>query len=355
MQISAKLNQANGRLKASKIGVAILRRGDRLYLQAVLPPRPGSSKLSFCQQQIALGIHANPPGISLAEKEARRLGYLRDAKEFDWDLYGGGGNIKQKSELIADWVQRFEELKRPRISGTTWKTDYFRPFSQLPAGELITPEILLSAIANTKPNTRQRRRFCLAFRQLADFAGIELDVRHLMGSYSATKVKARNLLTDEDILICYNKIQNPCWQWAYGAIATYGLRNHEVFYLDMSRFPIAQVQEGKTGYRQVWPLQPEWAEQWDLANIKLPSVTGKCHADFGMRVTKFFAKAAFGFNSYDLRHAWAVRAIRFGLTAPLAAKQMGHSLQVHTQTYHLALNEREQQQAYDLLVTRNKS
>lgn len=261
----------------------------------------------------------------------------------------------EQTDTIADWLQRFEQFKQPNVCTTTWKTDYLRLFSQLPADAVLSTQVLLSAIANTQANTRQRRRFCLAFRQLAEFAGIELDVRYLMGNYSASKVKARNLLTDEDVLTCYNQIQNPCWQWAYGAIATYGLRNHEVFYLDMSRFPIAQVKEGKTGYRQVWPLQPEWADQWDLANVKLPPVTGKCHADFGMRVTKFFAQAALEFNSYDLRHAWAVRAIRFGLAAPLAAKQMGHSLQVHTQTYHLAINEREQQKAYDLLLAVRKS
>jgi integrase len=261
----------------------------------------------------------------------------------------------EPTATVADWLERFERAKQPNVCATTWKTDYLRPFSQLPADVVLSTQVLLSAIANTQANTRQRRRFCLAFRQLAEFAGIELDVRHLMGSYSATKVKARDLLTDENILTCYNQIQNPCWQWAYGAIATYGLRNHEVFYLDMSRFPIAQVKEGKTGARQVWPLQPAWAEQWDLANVNLPPVTGKCHADFGSRVTKFFAHAALGFNSYDLRHAWAVRAIRFGLAAPLAAKQMGHSLQVHTQTYHLAINEREQQEAYDLLLAMRKS
>jgi integrase len=261
----------------------------------------------------------------------------------------------EQTGTIADWLERFERSKQPNVCATTWKTDYLRPFSQLPADAVLSTQVLLSTIANTQANSRQRRRFCLAFRQLAEFAGIELDVRHLMGSYSATKVKARDLLTDENILTCYNQIQNPCWQWAYGAIATYGLRNHEVFYLDMSRFPIAQVKEGKTGARQVWPLQPEWAEQWDLANVNLPPVTGKCHADFGSRVTKFFAHAALGFNSYDLRHAWAVRAIRFGLAAPLAAKQMGHSLQVHTQTYHLAINEREQQEAYDLLLAMRKS
>jgi integrase len=261
----------------------------------------------------------------------------------------------EPTATVADWLERFEQFKQPNVCATTWKTDYFRPFSQLPADAVLSTQVLLSAIANTQANTRQRRRFCLAFRQLAEFAGIELDVRNLMKSYSAKKVKARNLLTDENIYTCYNQIQNPCWQWVYGTIATYGLRNHEVFYLDLSKFPIAQVKEGKTGYRQVWPLQPEWAEQWDLANVKLPPVTGKCHADFGSRVTKFFAQATLGFNSYDLRHAWAVRAIRFGLAAPLAAKQMGHSLQVHTQTYHLAINEREQQEAYDLLLAMRKS
>ncbi len=264
-------------------------------------------------------------------------------------------HTSKQNATVADWLKKFEQSKRPSVCSTTWKTDYFRPFSQLPADAVLSPEVFVSAIINTQPNTRQRRRFCLAFRQLAEFAGIEFDVCHLMGNYSATKVKARNLLTDEDVFACYNKIQNPCWQWVYGTIATYGLRNHEVFYLDMSRFPIVQVKEGKTGYRQVWPLQPEWAEQWKLANVNLPAVTGKCHADFGSRVTKFFAQAALGFNSYDLRHAWAIRAIRFGLAAPLAAKQMGHSLQVHTQTYHLAINELEQQQAYDLLLAARKS
>ncbi len=346
---NARLNQANGRLKASKAGVAILQRGDRLYLQAVLPPRPGSGKLSPCQQQISLGIHASTVGISLAEKEARRVGYLRDAREFDWGLYGGG-NSKQASETIADWVGKFEAAKRSAVCDTTWKTDYQRPFGILPIGEPITSELLLSAIAKTTPNTRQRRRFCLAFRQLAQFAGIEFDVSLLMGSYSPTKVQPRTLPTDEAIETCFDKIENPQWQWVYGVVAAYGLRDHEAFYLDMSKFPIAQVLEGKTGYRQCWPLRPEWAERWDLKNIKRPPVTGECHADFGDRVCKFFARSPADFCAYDLRHAWAIRAMTFGLDASLAAKQMGHSLATHTQTYHLALNEREQQRAYDHLL-----
>lgn len=345
-----KINQANGRLKAAKTGVTILQRGDRLYLQSVLPPRPGSGKSSPCQQQIALGIHANSLGISLAEKEARKLGYLRDAKEFNWSLYGG--NTQRKSETVGDWVQKFEETKRIEVCATTWKTDYQRPFGNLPAGEPITPELLINTITLTKPNTRQRRRFCLAFRQLAQFAGIEFDLSALMGNYSPTKVQPRELPSDEDIVRIFGQVANPQWRWVYGVIAAYGLRDHEAFYLDMSKFPIAQVTEGKTGYRQCWPLRPEWATQWDLANIERPPVTGKCHADFGDRVSKFFARSPANFCAYDLRHAWAIRAIRFGLDPSLAAKQMGHSLATHTQTYHLAINERDQQEAYNRLLAR---
>jgi len=261
----------------------------------------------------------------------------------------------EQNATIADWLQKFEQSKRDSVCSTTWKTDYFRPFGQLPGDVILSSEVLLNAISLTAPNTRQRRRFCLAFRQLAEFAGIELNVRNLIGSYGPTKVQPRDLPTDEYIAACFKQIKNPQWQWAYGVLATYGLRNHEAFYLDMSKFPIAQVQEGKTGFRQVWPLAPEWAEAWDLGNIKRPAVTGTCHADFGARVTKFFAQTAIGFNAYDLRHAWAVRAIRFGLASPLAARQMGHSTSVHDQSYHLAINEREQQQAYDLLLAARKN
>ena len=341
----ARLNQANGRLKAARISVRIEERGDRLSLRATLPSKNGSNPR---QQRISLGIHSNIAGISLAEKEARKLALLIDSKEFTWDLYA----TEKNCQTIADWIQKFEEAKRPAISVTTWKTDYARPFGVLPTDEPISTETLLIAISRTNPNSRQRRRFCLAFRQLAQFAGMNLEIGKLIGDYSPKKVQPRNLPTDESIAEYFHQIENRQWQWIYGVIATYGLRNHEAFFLDMSKFPIAQVLEGKTGYRQVWPLPLEWAENWNLGEIEQPDVTGKEHADFGDRVCKFFARSPFDFCAYDLRHAWAIRAIRFDLNSPLAAKQMGHSLATHTQTYHLAINEREQQEAYDRLLAR---
>src|SRR4028118_2144111 len=112
-------------------------------------------------------------------------------------------HTSEQNTTIANWLQKFEQSKRPSVCATTWKTDYFRPFSQLPTDVVLSPEVLLNAIALTAPNTRQRRRFCLAFRQLAEFAGIELNVHHLIGSYGPTKVQPRDLPTDEYIAGCF--------------------------------------------------------------------------------------------------------------------------------------------------------
>ena len=52
-----------------------------------------------------------------------------------------------------------------------------------------------------------------------------------------------------------------------------------------------------------------------------------------------FTRVAGGMQLYDLRHAWAVRSIHKGLNASLAAKTLGHSLNIHHRTYHRWLEE----------------
>ncbi len=82
MDIQARLNQANGRLRAAKVGVTVEMKGNRLYLRATFPPKADSTKSSPFQQRLALGCHANPAGISFAEAEARKIGALLDCKQF---------------------------------------------------------------------------------------------------------------------------------------------------------------------------------------------------------------------------------------------------------------------------------
>jgi integrase len=173
-----------------------------------------------------------------------------------------------------------------------------------------------------------------AVTALAKFADYEVNFKSLAGTYSPRRVAPRDLPDDQAIAAWFHQLPAGCWQWAYGVLATYGLRNHELFHLDFSKFPVLLVQEGKTGSRRVYPIYPEWATQWELENVNLPQCTGKTNSDLGNRVTHAFKRLDIPFRPYDLRHAWAVRSLEFGLDVSLAAAQMGHSVQVHTDLYH---------------------
>lgn len=89
--------------------------------------------------------------------------------------------------------------------------------------EQLDCELLLSTILKTSPDTRIRKRYCLALNALAKFAGLELDAKHLVGSYGPKQLSPRDLPDDETICQWFFNIKDPAWRWAYGAIATFGL------------------------------------------------------------------------------------------------------------------------------------
>jgi hypothetical protein len=88
---------------------------------------------------------------------------------------------------------------------------------------------------------------------------------------ATTKLNCENLPSDELILEWFERIPNPAWRFVYGVMATYGLRNHEVFFCDYSSLaqgdpeaPIEVLPTTKTGAHDVWPFLPEWVERFQL-------------------------------------------------------------------------------------------
>lgn len=84
------------------------------------------------------------------------------------------------------------------------------------------------------------------------------------------------------------------------------------------------------------PLPKTWIERWSLERKRLP----ENNLDRDHRTVRTQLGVAlvwrFGapFKAYDLRHAWAIRAIHNSQISPsLAAKSLGHSLMVHTSLY----------------------
>jgi integrase len=359
VEIDGRISQANGRLKSSKVGIAIERRGNRLWLRGTLPPKPGSGKEKPYRQKISLGVRATPAGVQHAEKQARLLGAELNLGRFDWVNWADNEFESKSGILSAEWIRRFEAdywLRRERNqqSETTWRTDYRVILNKLPADELLSPELLLSVINDIPPDSRQRKRAVQVCSALAKFAGMQTDFSNLIGSYSPKRVNPRFLPSDAAIVEARNSISNEAWRWVLGVIACYGLRPHEAFHLEMSEFPVLEVGDAtKTGGRIVYPLYPEWAEQWELEKVKLPNFQ-KAHSNavLGTNVSDAFRRREIPFHAYDLRHCYARRCFEFSLPPDLAAGLMGHSIQIHMNTYRAWIDKATYRRAYDALINR---
>ncbi len=357
MNIQAKLNQANGRMRSGKVGVTIQVRGDHLYLRATFPPKPGATKQQPHQQRLALGFHANPSGISAAEVQARKIGALLDCKEFSWSPY------LENLELvhtIGSWVERFErqhwaEVIQNQATLTTWRTDYLQVFKNLPPGEPLTLAALINYITSTNPDSRTRKRACDYCYKLAEFAELEgrEAIKKLTGSYSAAAVNPRTLPTDTEIVAWRDGLTPSPWRWVVGMLACYGLRGHEVFRLDLADFPVVRVLAGKTGARFIYLLYPGWAESWELNQIDLPKLSlSYSNAKLGSKVAGWFYDRKAPFNAYDLRHCYARRCFEFGMAPDWAAGLMGHSNRVHLTTYRAWIDEQTYRRVYQAIVSR---
>lgn len=362
--VEEELRKVNQQLKVAAIGVSIRQDGKRLYLVATLPPKPTSPKQYPHQQQISIGVYANFAGVTQAKKEALVLGALIASKEFRWEIYKPELAEKPVApKMVGDWLDDFERdywLRRGRSpkTETTW-SDYQKIFKLLDLDKALSKQVIMEAIALTEANTRTREKACNYLGALARFAGVVIDLKPYKGNYKErTGELIRDIPSDDEIEAIAQWIEPEQWRVAFRLMATYGLRNHELFYLDfseMGQYPGVLIvrQGGKTGFRRVWPCKAEWWQLWGLSEITqndLPRCSGKSNSDLGQRVTRAFERGEVGFPPYNLRHAWAIRTAILGLDPSIAAKMMGHSLAVHYKKYHRWLSEAHLQLAWEKMI-----
>lgn len=257
------------------------------------------------------------------------------------------------------WIERFQEdfYQRGR-SQTTWTGDYWKVLKHLPPEAPLTATLLHQLVIATPPNTKSRRRACMVAQQLAKFARLNYDPRPYQGRYTPRKPQPRDIPTDEQIVAFWKSLENPGWRFILGLIATYGLRPHEAFLVDFEQLRkgdrVLWVLRGKTGQRRVWAFHPEWFEQFNLSSPVLPGVDlTRSHDQIGHSATRHFWELKSPFRLYDLRHAWAIRTLEYGLEDALSARQMGHSVEVHCEIYQQWIDSHVHQRAYERLIKRD--
>jgi integrase len=379
--IDARISQTNQRLKAAQMGFQIERRGQKLGLRGMLPPRPGSLRLKPTQQRLSLALPATPAGLKQAEQTVKVIAAQLIQNTFDWRNYADGAGWGRLDQMgLAQQVEAFKHqffadsarVSHPASTKTTWEGAYAPYLRKLEAIAQANPQLsfveaIYATVRATDDHSRSRQLCCTTLGAFADFLKVELpiDLKTFWGRYGVSQTQARELPSDELIVSTWATIPNPSWQFVYAVMATYGLRNHEVFFCDFSALlqgnseaTIRVLNTTKTGTHDVWPFYPEWVESFNLRSLQLPTIQTDLSQTtlqrIGQRVTSQFRRYDLPFSPYNLRHAWAVRTIHFGLPDTVAARMMGHSVAVHNRTYHQWLTHRDQQQAVETALSRSR-
>ncbi|BDA74434.1 phage integrase [Calothrix sp. PCC 7716] len=351
-----ELQKLNARLKSAKLKVAVFERDNHLWLRATLPPKPGSGKQQPSQERVSLGAKATAAGLRHAEQKAKQMSVEIDSGKFDWSNWVEVKAPSVETKTIGKWIEEYHEYRLlvSKVAPSTWKSDYVLISKKLPSDKKLSIETLIETIKTTPPDTRVRKRLTEYCGRLAEFAKLPnekiKEIRKLAGNYSAKSVNPRALPSDAEIVKFINSIKNPAWQWLIATIATFGLRSHEAFHLEIIASK-NEVLKGKTGARVIRPLYPEWMEAWKLSEIKLPNINTELdNGKLSSKVSGWFADNKAPFRALDLRHCYARRCFEFNLAPDRAAKMMGHSLQVHLTTYRAWLGEEPYDKAYKIAI-----
>jgi len=388
MNVIQEINNVNDKFATQGSKLRIEKRGEKLNIRGSLPTK--EDKNNFKIQRISLGIKADFSGLEEAKKKLQLINLQLELNQFDWINWISNPNKKEvKNDFeFTNRLNQFEEFffkerKNEYLSSTrktTWRSSY-KPYMKRILHIYEGHEnkdlenIFQKTLESYKEGSRSRKQCATSLGVLAKFLDIKLpeNWKLISKGYGLNKAGFRDLPTDEVIEELWDKIPNKSWKFVFGLMATYGLRNHEVFFCDLSSLSyigdkiIRVLPTTKTGEHQVWPFHPEWVDKFELSKLgENPELLPNINKDLkittlqniGKKITDQFKRYSLQIKPYDLRHAWAVRTIFYDLPDTVAARMMGHSVSLHTQTYHHWITKRDQQKAVNnalLKVKRAKS
>ncbi len=363
MTLDLLITATNASLKARGIRLVVEQRKESLCLRGTWTDGTGIRK----RQRLPLGIAATPKGVTEADAAAAKAWVAITAGVDPINVLtpvvkaGPGGEGPDRS-TVAEVVDRFEQdfwssRARTAAAEQTWQR-IRNELQRLPAQAALTIELLeATASAKTEPDTRSRLEACKVYKRLAVFAGIGETTRldRLRGTYEPEE---RELPSDEQLIALLDEVRDSKWGWVMCAAATFGVRPAEVPSLELNGDGTASAitlkRHGrKPTLRTCMALPGDWVERWNLQNVDIPGEARWIRPEHyssdegrrwvsawrhGLRTKKNQAllqeHLTEGFDNVTLRHCWAVRSIKAGLPVSLAAKAMGHAIQVHERQYH---------------------
>jgi len=375
MNIIHEINLINKKLIIEGSKLKIEKRGGKLNIRGSLPSKENKNLQKV--QRLSLGIDADNYGLEEAQKKLQLINLQLELDQFEWRNWLTS-SIKESDKSYDFFTKKisefekefFKEYKNDHLNSarrSTWNSAY-KPYIKRMLSNYQKNDnkdinhIFLNTLKSYKEGSRSRKQCGTSLNVFAEFLELRLpsEWKSLSRGYGIKKASFRNLPDDNLIEELWKNIPNKSWQYVFALMATYGLRNHEVFFCDLSSLKksgdkiLRILPTTKTGEHQAWPFHPKWVDLFELCSLgNDPTLLPKINRDLkqttlqniGKRITDQFNRYSINIRPYDLRHAWAVRTIFYDLPDTVAARMMGHSVSLHTQTYHHWITKRDQQKA----------
>ena len=350
------LQEVNNRLKQRKIKGKLVIARNSLFIRGTYKDSNGINKERKIPTRLSADIN------NLASAEARILllieyvnknGFIPD--QLMWDapkveLYGARGLTVGEAAKKYE-IEYWKDKKKTKVKLQSWNLiNYY--LGILPQDAEINTGLLIDYIKNdSTPESDKRRKMVQYYRKLALINEVK-GFTAIDDYASKYEPKQREELDSEQIIEFIDHCRDDGeYGWLTAAQYVYGTRRGETFSLipDLKNGTSTSINTPKGGKKMElkYPiaLSNELAKRWRLDQIKRPYTCNlknydptltKYHGDHWARYFKIRAKR---FNLdwleiTDIRHHWGIRSIDADMDARVAAKSMGHSIQVHFATYN---------------------
>ena len=354
MDLEKLLTDANGRLREKRCRCRIQQRRKALVLRATLPTKQGDQQR---QQRIPIGVPATAAGLTEAEFKALKLDTELRSGSFDWRNWierdeekpAQVAAVSRDEFLAAGKVLHTRKVTRkakrdPRAEARgveSWRKRWQCALNKVPKGE-VTEKKIIAVVKEQEEGSAARREAGLVLGMVAaEFGWDQKAIRSAGAGYGRRMLKRRDIPTEQEIEEAFDTLRkkSPHWARVWGLVATYGTRPSELGSAKLRSDGVLLVEDSKTNRpRAVTPTKSSWIERFELQTLPEPpgrkdgySISTNCNAAR--------RRAGIEIPLYNLRHAAAIRLLRAGVPAELAAKLMGHSAAMFTETYTAWISE----------------
>lgn len=351
------ISQINRKLKACSV---IQKPGrDVLYLRATLPSKKDPSKSS--QQVISTGFKEASADRSTIQQMAFRLDDQIVEGTFCWSGWTKDKLSRQQSAdrtvvTFAELTQAIEDRFDAHYPGAPKSGRGIYTSKVKPAInriKVLSGAADMASICNVvasieSPSSRKTTGSIIS--GAIDHLKLDWDKKQLFeagSGYKAADLTEKDIPSDEELLSIWESITDPRWKWVHGMVMTFGARPSELL---SARFKGKRVElmtfKAKNPYlREAWGLPEEWVNELKLTKLCFPACK---RTDIAAQYSDYMDRAKLKhWPLYNLRHAFAIRCLVQGIEVGLAARLMGHSVEMHRKHYQRWINQNHMDALYE--------